>query len=342
MPVISSSATRLVARCDLSFAVYGLFLALGSGMLWGLNGVVLDVALHKQPFADPSLWLVAPLTASAMHDALAGGWNLLYNAGTGRIREIGRSLCTRPGLLVCLGALFGGPLGMGGYVVGLKLAGPAFVLPLTSLYPAVASGLALLFLKERIVPRAWIGLACCACGVAVMSWTPPEGATGSLFYLGLGMAGLATVGWGAEGVLSTSAMDLLDPAVALNLRQLVSGIIYLFVLLPLLGGWPVLARAVTAPGGAVILGASAIGATSYLLWYRAMNMTGVSRAMAVNVTYALWGILFSALFTDVDVTMSLCLGAVVIVVGMLLVVGDPRRMADLRNIDEVSEPLEEA
>jgi len=337
MPDVSAAA--LVARRDLSFAMRGLFLALASGMIWGLNGVVLDQGLKMPPFSDPTLWLAAPLAASGLHDTLAGGWNLLFNAATGRVREIGRSLGTKPGLLVCLGALFGGPLGMGGYIVGLKLAGPAYVLPITSLYPAVASGLAMVFLKERIVPRAWMGLACCACGVAVMGWSPPDGAAGPLFYLGLGMAGLSTLGWGAEGVCCTSAMDLLDPAVALNIRQLVSGSVYLFVLLPLLGGWPVLAGAATAPGGAILLGASALGAASCLLWYRAMNMTGVSRAMALNVTYALWGPLCSALFTDAALTAPVCFGALAITIGMLLVVGDPRRMADLRNVDET--PVEQ-
>lgn len=336
----TSFAVALVARRDLAFALRGLAMALGSGLLWGLNGVVLDKGLSQPPFADPALWLAAPLAASALHDVLAGLWNMLFNVATGRVREIGRSLVTRPGLLVGLGALFGGPLGMGGYIVGLRLAGPAYVLPITSLYPAVASALAAALLGERIVPRAWLGLALCACGVAVMGWSPPQGTEGSQFYLGLCMAALATVGWGAEGVLSTSAMDLLDPPVALNIRQFVSGAFYLLVVLPLVGGWPVLARAIVSPGGAVIAAASVIGAGSYLLWYRAMNRTGVSRAMAVNVTYALWGVVFSALFTGAAITAGVWLGAAAIVGGMMLVVGDPRRMADLRAVDD--SPVREA
>ena len=37
-------------------------------------------------------------------------------------------------------------------------------------------------------------------------------------------------------------------------------------------------------------------------------MAGVSRAMALNITYALWGVLFGALFTDVEITRSLVIG----------------------------------
>jgi len=67
-----------------------------------------------------------------------------------------------------------------------------------------------------------------------------------------------------------------------------------------------------------------------MLWYRAMNMTGVSRAMAATVTYALWGILFSALFAEAAITPGLTAGAAVITTGMLLVVGNARDMAALR------------
>jgi len=326
----ASRAQAAVAKRDLDFAKLGLAWALMSGMLWGLNGVVLDQGLRQEPFADAALWLLAPLTAAAIHDTAAGLWCLLYNTSSGRLREIGRSLFTRPGLMVCLGGLFGGPVGMGGFLVGIKLAGPAYALPITSLYPAIASALAVVFLKERIRPRAWCGLALCIAGAVVVGASPPEGGTGAGFSLGIAMAALATIGWGAEGVLSTSGMDLLDPAVALNIRQLVSGATYLLAVLPLLGGWAVLGRAAFSPSTLILLAAAGVGATSYMLWYRAMNMTGVSRAMAISVSYSLWGILFSALFTEAAVTASLTAGAMVIMAGMLLVVGNVRDIANLR------------
>jgi len=325
-----SGVMAAIARRDLDFAKLGLIWGLMSGMLWGLNGVILDQGLKQGPFGHSTLWLLAPLTAAAMHDTLAGLWGLAFNGMTGRAREIGRSLFTWPGLKVCLGALFGGPMGMGGYIVGLKLAGPAYVLPITSLYPVVASALAVIFLKEKISLRAWVGLACCVAGAISIGYTPPDSALGSDFHLGIGMAVLATVGWGAEGVCSTSGMDLLDPVVVLSIRQLVSGACYMLVLLPLFGGWFLLGDAMASASSLIFVLAAGLGAASYMFWYRAMSMTGVSRAMALNVTYALWGILFSALFTDAVITASLTVGAVVITVGMILVVGNIKDMTNLR------------
>jgi len=79
--------------------------------------------------------------------------------------------------------------------------------------------------------------------------------------------------------------------------------------------------------------AALAGSASYYCWYRAMNTTGVSRAMSLNITYSIWGILFSALLTPTQITVSLILGAALILAGMLLVVGDPRAMANLRNVN---------
>ncbi|NJB66500.1 drug/metabolite transporter (DMT)-like permease [Desulfobaculum xiamenense] len=332
MMTTSATIAQLKERHDLAFAKKGLAWALGSGMIWGLEGVVLGMALALAPFADSPLWLLAPLTASCMHDCTAALWTLAYNWRTGRLREVGRSIFSKPGRFVCLGALCGGPIGMGGYLVALKLAGPAYVMPITSLYPAVASVLAMIFLKERISRRAWLGLGLCIAGAFIIGYTPPESGVSDHFYLGLGIALLATIGWGSEGVLATYGMDLIDPTVALNIYQIVSGVFYLFVMLPLLGGWIVLSSALTSTSGLILVGAAFLGSCSYLLWYRAMNMTGVSRAMAMNITYALWGILFSALLTDVEITRNLIAGAVVITIGMVLVVGNPKEIANLRNV----------
>jgi len=63
-----------------------------------------------------------------------------------------------------------------------------------------------------------------------------------------------------------------------------------------------------------------------------MNMTGVSRAMAINVTYSLWGVFFSAIFTEVHITANVVIGALVITAGMVLVVGKLSEITSLRNI----------
>ncbi|WP_319468579.1 DMT family transporter [uncultured Pseudodesulfovibrio sp.] len=318
---------------DVSFAKKGLVFAVLSGMTWGMNGVLLSFAFAAAVFMDEKYWLLAPLTVGALHDTCAALWLLVFNGLTGRLKELGRTLRSKSARLVVLGALFGGPIAMSSYMLGVKFAGPAYVMPITSLYPAVASVLASIFLKEKICLRAWCGLALCVVGGVVIGYAPPEGSLGTEFYMGIAFAVVAMFGWGVEGVLATSGMDLLDPAVALNVRQLTSSTVYLFVVLPLAGGYALLGPGLFSDVGWVFPAAAFVGTASYVCWYRAMNMTGVSRAMAINITYSLWGILFSAIFTEVNITANLLLGALGITIGMVLVVGNPKEMTSLRNVD---------
>ena len=328
----ATTIDALKTKQDVAFAKKGLIYAVLSGMSWGLNGVILSFAFAAAVFLDEEYWLLAPLTVGALHDTCAAIWLLIFNGSTGRLKELGRTLRSKAARPVILGALFGGPVAMSSYMLGVKFAGPAYVMPITALYPAVASVLAAIFLKEKICVRAWCGLILCVVGGIVIGYTPPEGSLGSEFYFGIGMAVIAMFGWGIEGVLATSGMDLLDPAVALNVRQLTSSSVYLLVVLPLAGGYALIGPGLFSDVGWVFPAAAFAGTFSYVCWYRAMNMTGVSRAMAINITYSLWGILFSALLTEVDITANILVGALGITIGMVLVVGNPKDMASLRNV----------
>ena len=328
---------------ELRYAKKGLALALMSGMIWSSDGLILGKGLAEEPFGSPALWLFAPLLAAGLHDFCAACLSLAINGAQGKGREVIRTLRSKAGRACIWGALLGAPLGMGGYLMALSMAGPAYGLPITSLYPAIAALLALVFLKEHVSLRAWGGLALCVIGAIAIGYTPPEGAGGGLFYLGIAFAFLAAFGWAAEGVCVTSGMDFIEPAVALNVYQIVSSLLYAGIIVPL-ALWHLsasapgcdipglLARAFSSPGVGCFALAGVVGCISYRCWYKAMNMAGVSRAMALNITYALWGVLFGALFTDVEITRSLVIGAAAIFAGMFLVIGNPRDIINLRNV----------
>ena len=328
-------------RRALAYAKKGIVLALVSGMVFSLDGLLVTRSEAYKPFDNPALWLLAPLVCAGVHDFFSAVLSTFITVRQGRARELYRSLRSKPGRSVIAGALMGALLGVGSYMMALKLAGPAYVLPITTLYPGVAAILAVFLLKERISLRAWGGLVLCSTGAVLIGYTPPESQTGELFYWGLFFAALAAVGWGAQGVLATAGMDFIEPVVALNMYYLISSALYLFIIIPgaawmlpaEAGGMSVLLSFAGSAGCLFIGLAGIFGAVAYLCWYKSMNMTGVSRAMAVNINYALWAILFSALFTKVEITRSLVVGAVVIVAGMCLVIGNPKDMINLRNVE---------
>jgi drug/metabolite transporter (DMT)-like permease len=267
-----------------------------------------------------------PLAAACMNDTLAGLWLLIYNGGAGRFQEIMRSLKTFPGLMVCVAALLGGPIANGGYLLGISMAGPAYALTITALYPLVGTILSRIFLKQEIVPRVWVGMLLSVIGAIVISDVQPEGQNSSNFYLGILFASLAALGWGAEAVLAVFGMSMIDPKIAINIRELVSGTVMAIFILPIVGGWAVISKVMTLPGtfGAFAIAALAAG-VSYLTWYKANTTIGVAKGMALNGSYVAWGVIFSVVFMSQSLTQNLVIGSSLVLIGATLVAINPKR-----------------
>ncbi|CAH2211998.1 DMT family transporter [Tepidibacter aestuarii] len=325
------SAKQSQMELELSHAKKGIGFGIFSGASWGLSGVLLGIALGMAPFTNGISLYAAPLAGAALHDGFAAFWVFLVNLFNGKWKEYGRTLSTKPGKIVCLAALFGGPIGMSGYLLGINLAGTSYALSITATYPALGAILGVIILKEKISPRVWFGIFCCIVGAIIVGYVPPEGGNYPHFYLGLGLSLLAAFGWATEGVLSTYGMDMVDPDISIGIREATSFIVYLVAILPLVAGFPVFFNAFKQHSLYFVALAGLAGGLSYIGWYRALNTTGVSRAMAFNITYALWSVLFGWLFTDLQITLNLIIGCLVITLGTLLVSANPKDLLNLRN-----------
>ena len=327
---MTAQAQQVQTAQELSHAKKGLWFGVLSGASWGFDGVILGMALAMSPFTGGLGLYAAPLAGACLHDGFAGFWIFFYNLFTGRWKEYARTLRTRPGMIVILGALFGGPLAMTGYLLGINMAGASYSLAITAMYPAVGAILAVFILKEKITLRIWIGIITCISGAVIVGWVPPDSNAYPHFYLGLGLSLLATFGWAMEGVLSTYGMDMVDPDIAIGIREAVSFFVYLVAILPIAAGLTIFWQSFTHNVIWYMALAGLAGGFSYVMWYRALNTTGVGRAMALNVTYALWAIVFGYFLTDLEITMNLIAGALVITFGTILVVANPKELLNLR------------
>lgn len=145
----------LLERHQLRYARRGLLYGMLSGIMWGFQGPVLYVlAMASGWFLDPyrnSFWVgcLICLVFTCAHEMFASLWVLLLNGMTGRLKEIGRALRTRPGRLAIVSAVFGGPIGSCGYILGMYLAGGTYAMVISAIYPAVGALLGRIFLKER-------------------------------------------------------------------------------------------------------------------------------------------------------------------------------------------------
>lgn len=332
MVELRAKAQQKVLDMRISHAKQGLVWALGSGITWGLNGIILGIALVMLPFAGVASIYAAPLVGATMNE---GGGSLLlffYNLFSGKFLEYGRTLRTKPGMLVCLGALFAGPIAMSGYLVGINLAGPMYTLVITTVFPAVGAIFAAIFLKEKVVPRVWAGILLAVAGAIIVGYTPPTGGAYPHFYLGLLMASLATLGWAAEGVIATYGMDMVDPEVSAGIREATSFVVYLVAILPIFGGLILFGNVFLHASLWWLLLAGALSGISYICYYKGLNMTGAARTTGLNITYALWSVFFGWLIMHSTITPPLLIGAVITTIGAVLIIANPKELLNIRNI----------
>lgn len=337
----------------LKFAKVGILIGLGAGVSYGFQGIVLGEAGSMSPFADASygLWLicVASLVMSGLHEIFAGVWALVFNTarGTG-LKEYGRLLKTKMGWMLMGGALVGGPLAASAYLVAINLCGATYAAAITAFFPVIGQILSSIIFKEKIKARAWAGIVIVVIGSLIVGFAPPEGVY-PYFYVGIIFALISAVLWAVEGIIVTYANDIVDAYVPVGVfRTFGAGIVDLVILVPLCGaiggvglsGFGMIAEAFSAGWPVILVAVAAIGgAFNYLSFYSAMSMTGVGRAMALDVTYGVWSIAFGFLFQalgliEYSITGLAIVGVVVIVIGTILVIANPKELIQLRGGNE--------
>lgn len=298
-----------------------------AGIAWALETVILGMALSMTPFvSDSQAIFLAPFVSTFLHDALSALYLFCVNGCKGRLKAIFGICRTRTFPLLLVSSAIGGPIGMTGYVLAVKYMGASVGAVASAIYPAIGAVLASIFLKEKIRWYQWIFLLCTLCGVWGLSASPDL----AIKNFGIGLLGvfMCSFGWGTEGVILSKCMREkgITSGDALQVRQLVSALIYGLILLPCLKGWHFTAGLFSASGIPVLatIAAAAFFATvSYLLYYRAIAALGTAKAMGLNITYTAWAMFFSVVLlrdTGVLNVRTIACALLVVVCGILAAV----------------------
>ena len=299
----------------------GIWSGIISGLTYGIYTTLVMVAGYYEPLVTAAGLLAAPYVCSGLNDLFAGIWLSIYNIKRGRMAEVWQCLKTRPGQMIVLGSLLGGPIANGAYLVGLALAG-AYAIPISatcSLFGAIFSWL---FLKQRPTKRVVAGMVVCVAGAIIINWAEPEGTKN--FTLGIICALIAAICWGLEGMFSSSSGEELEPEISVNLRELVSGIVDLAIIVPAVKALSLLMGTLQAGIPVIwLLVAGLCAAVSFLTWYKSNALVGCAIGMSLNVTYAFWGVLFCVLFLGQELTVTIVAGSIIIVLGAVLVTMNP-------------------
>ena len=307
-----------------SYRKKGIFIALMSGFLYGgytafmtqgmATGVWVDyyggtgVAAGLSAFA-----LVYTLSAvgAAVNDICSAVWTLIYAAIIGRLGDFARSINTKPGRILILAAIIGGPLASTAYVIGLQMAG-SIIVPIAALNAAIGAIIGRIIYKQKLSGGMILGIVICfaaAVIIGLFGYGIPEGGLAGIFgnmsgeaVIGIIAAFCAALGWGIEGAVGGYACCMVDTEVAICIRQCTSGIVNAVILCSLLSlmGGDGIGSGLALVGHALADGPSiwmffiggVFASWSFKFWYKGASMCGAALGMGCNGTYAFWGPLY--------------------------------------------------
>lgn len=300
---------------------YGLL----SGLLWGLDTVILGIGMAMAPyFGSAEALAFSSIVGSFLHDTFCAVWLFGYMGVKRRLRDTLAALKTRSGKIVIAGALLGGPIGMTGYVIAINNIGAAYTAIISAFYPAVGAFLSFLLLKEKMTKGQLVALFIALLGVMGMGYLSAGSSEMGNAPVGILGAVFTVLGWGSEAVLCAWGMrdDSVDNETALQIRETASALVYGMVVLPLLGAWGFAVSAAPSVATGYIALAGFAGAASYLFYYKGIATIGAAKAMALNISYSAWSVVFGLLLLGTIPSLESVFCCIVILVGTILAATD--------------------
>ena len=309
-----------------------MFAGIIAGITWAIETVVLGIALAMSPFAttEQAIFL-APFVRTFLHDLFSAIFATIYNGFRGELKNVWKAARTKDGMWVAIAATIGGPIGMTGYVMCVNYMGASIGAVASAIFPAIGAVLAYFFLKEKMKPQQWLFLVLTLVGVYGLSYSPDMQV--SNFLLGILGAAMCSFGWGIEAVIIGKCMkgtEVTDEY-ALQIRQTTSALVYGIVLLPILGcfkggiisGWKFAGSLFVDTGWLipVVVIAALFATVSYLFYYKAIAQIGASKAMALNVTYTAWALVFGVILSAIQGAFALPSAMTIICALVVLVCG---------------------
>ncbi len=291
--------------------------ALFSGIFWGADTSFMGYyfSMYSIYFAVP---LMLPIFITFIHDMVSA---LLINISiliTGRLKAVITDIKKAKSKYIWLGSLLGGPIGMCSFILSIEYAGPAITAIVSSIYPAVGLFFAYIFLKEKRKPYQVVALFIAIAFIIALGFSDESHTNRSI--MGIIFALVCACAWGSEAVLCSYGMKSgeISNLSAICIRQNLSMITY-GTLLTLYFVFFHYGESIDFDSSLAYIGMAAIfGSTSYYCYYRALATIGVSRAMALNISYTAFSAIFSYLLFGIELTISQMLIEFCIVVSGLI------------------------
>lgn len=303
----------------------GSLMGLVSGFFWGLDSVILGVALSSVVLAN--LGVRASLVTTFIHDSFSFILLLLILLKMHKFSEFKRVLKSKAGLAIIAAALLGGPIGMGAYIVAINYLGSTLASSISAIYPAIGLVLAFLFLKERMKLQSIFGLFIAIIAIILMGLTSEININN--LYIGLLGIILCIFGWGSEAVIINAALkEDVSSEVALAIRQMTSSLTYGLIIMPFVGYSNVALVGSHTNLLLIVVLSGVLGTLSYLAYYKAIDLIGATQAMGLNISYPAWAFVFQY-FVDKEFSLYMFILAIIIMIGSILSNDKPQEILEL-------------
>lgn len=281
---------------------YGYLIGALSGLLWGVVSILYGFidTTHKV------FNILLPFTIDLLGLLVCGGYILFRYKSEIKLHK---SM-----FIGLLSGMIGGPIGMLCYIYAIQNIGAEYSASISSTYPILCTLFFLLTKKESANSLKIIGiLMATICSVLL-----GIGSGGSINYNnGIWFAVITALCWSTEIILSSNAMTHYNATFIYFFRQMGSVLGYGMVLMYLF-----YSQGVSLPtfdyNPWVMLGIIVFSILSYYLYYQAIYLIPPISALALNITYNIWTIIFSIILSgsiDSYIPILLCLG---VSVGSLL------------------------
>ena len=291
--------------------------ALLSGIFWGA-----DTSFMGYYFSMYSIYFIVPLLfpifITFIHDMVSAFLINISILVTGRFNAVIEDIKKAKSKYIWLGSLLGGPIGMCSFMLAIEYAGPTITAIISSIYPAVGLFFAYIFLKEKRKPYQVVALFIAIAFIIALGFIDEDHTNRSV--MGIIFALLCACAWGSEAVLCSYGMKSgeISNLSAICIRQNLSMITYGAVLILYFVFFPY-GESIDINSSLAYVGMAAIfGSTSYYCYYRALATIGVSRAMALNISYTAFSAIFSYLLFGMELTISqMLIGFCIVVSGLI-------------------------
>lgn len=299
----------------------GLISGAMSGVLWGLDTVLTGIIISTSPFIESEKAIfLAPFISAFLHDTFSSLWMFIYMIITKQVSNLIKVIKTRSAKFIAIAAIFGGPIGMASYLLAIKYIGAGYTASISAIYPAIGAFWSYLFLKENLSKRGFLGLIISIVAVIILGYSP-EKILNSNYIIGFSLALVCVLGWSLESVICAYGMkdDEVNPAQALQIRQLISAVTYGLLIIPIIGGLELTKITINSQVIVLIVFTALIGTMSYMFYYTAIDKIGPIKATGLNITYSIWAIVFDILILGNPITLKLVICSILIIIGSVMV-----------------------